>query len=65
MLGHESEVRVRMVEQLPRQVLRLLALDHESQRALSVAGLVQGHADGISLQAYRLPEHGAELFEEP
>jgi hypothetical protein len=30
MLGHESEVRVRMVEQLPRQVLRLLALDNES-----------------------------------
>jgi hypothetical protein len=65
MLGHESEVRVRVVEQLPRQVLRLLALDHESQRALSVPGLVQSRADGISLQACRFPEQGAELLEEP
>jgi hypothetical protein len=56
MLGHESKVRVRVVEQLPRQVLRLLALDHESQRALSVPGLVQGRTYGVSFQARRLPE---------
>jgi hypothetical protein len=46
-------------------MLRLLALDHESQRVLSVPGFIQGRADGISLQACRPPEQGAELFEEP
>jgi hypothetical protein len=45
-------------------MLPVLALDHESQRALGLTGGVKSRAYGVNLQACRFSEEGPKLFEE-
>ena len=65
MACHKTKLGVWVVEQFPWQMLPVLALHHEPQRALGLTGGVKSRAYGVNLQVCRFPEEGPELFEEP
>jgi hypothetical protein len=65
MACHKTQVGVCVVEQFPWQMLPVIALHHERQRALGLTGGVKRRAYGVNLQACRFPEEDPQPFEEP